>query len=502
MSSTDPAARSLADDEIEAVLALARAHSLEELLAKLSHCCVEGLGGDSAAVYVPRRGSLQRASLSPPDAPFPKFSEVSVEQLEELHAGPRRVSGPPWYPLEEVSLWAAALPGRRRPAGLLLIEGLGANQRGVLRLLVGLAGALLENYQVEVRRTQSMELRRPAPGVSELGLIGDSLAMRAVGELLGKLAQVDSSVLLTGETGTGKTLVAEAIHRAGPRADKPFLALNCSAIPEALVESELFGHEAGAFTGAQRLHRGKVELAEGGTLFLDEVAELPAQAQAKLLSFLESRRYSRVGGERELEADVRVLSATNADPEAAVQAKQLREDLFYRLNVFTLELPALRERGRDVILLARSLGDEISLRYDYPPIELGAAAQARLLSYAWPGNVRELRNVMEKAVILSEGGSIPPDLLPTGTETSAGEVAPSRPAGAGVEPAAEEGESFAEAKARLIEAWEIRYLRELLIRTGGNLGRACREGQLDKRNLQRKIKRYGIDLAGIRANSE
>ena len=188
--------------------------------------------------------------------------------------------------------------------------------------------------------------------------------------------------------------------------------------------------------------------------------------------------------------------------EAAVQAKQLREDLFYRLNVFTLELPALRERGRDVILLARSLGDEISLRYDYPPIELGAAAQARLLSYAWPGNVRELRNVMEKAVILSEGGSIPPDLLPTGTETSAGEVAPSRPAGAGVEPAAEEGESFAEAKARLIEAWEIRYLRELLIRTGGNLGRACREGQLDKRNLQRKIKRYGIDLAGIRANSE
>ncbi|MGE0706547.1 MAG: sigma-54 interaction domain-containing protein [Planctomycetota bacterium] len=477
----------------EAALGLARALSLEDLLARLCRACVEHLPCAGGAVYLPRGGALVRAACEPAAAPFAATLEVGASELRALDAGPRRVVGPPWSQRLGVARLAATLPGRRRAAGFVLLDEVqdGEGAGAALRLLLGLTGALLEHYVVEERRTRSLELQRPALALAKLGLIGESPAMRQVAELVARLARVESSVLLTGETGTGKTLVAEAIHRASARRERPFLALNCGAIPEALVESELFGHEAGAFTGAQRLHRGKVEQARGGTLFLDEVVELPAAAQAKLLGFLESRRFTRVGGEQELEADVRVISATNAAPEQALAAGRLREDLYYRLNVFTLELPPLRERGRDVLLLARSFADEVARRYAYPPPELGLRAESRLLAYPWPGNVRELRNVLEKAVVLSEGGALAEELFPDGAGAGSGSAAgPPAPAAAGLD--------FAEAKARALETWEQGYLRELLARTGGNVARACRESGIDKRNLQRKVKRYGIDLEAIR----
>jgi DNA-binding NtrC family response regulator len=480
---------------VEAALGLARALSLEELVSRLCRAAVDLLGLSEAAVYLPRRGTYVRVACEPSGAAYPSTAPVAEAHLAALGGSPQLVRGAPWHPLQELSLIAVPLPGRRRAAGFMLGEGQLSEDAGALNLLVGLTGVLLEDHEVEVRRSRSMELHRPTEDLASFGLVGDSSAMHRVADMIRRLAAVDSTVLLTGETGTGKTIIAEAIHRAGARAERPFMALNCSAIPEALIESELFGHEAGAFTGAVRTHRGKIEQTAGGTLLLDEVVELPSAAQAKLLSFLESRRFFRVGGEEELQADVRLISATNADPEEALRTGQLREDLYYRLNVFTLELPPLRERSGDVVLLAKVLGDEVARRYGYPELELDAEAHARLLAYPWPGNVRELRNVMEKAVILSEGGRLESEVLP-GAERRGGTAGVLSAGGRG--DSLETTSSFADAKARLIEAWEARYVSDLLVRCEGNLAAACRKAKMDKRNLQRKIKRYGIDLETIR----
>jgi DNA-binding NtrC family response regulator len=259
-------------------------------------------------------------------------------------------------------------------------------------------------------------------------------------------------------------------------------------------------------------HRGRIEQAQGGTLFLDEVGELPLATQIKLLTFLEERRFTRVGGEEELTCDVRIVSATNRDLEQAVSAKTFRADLLWRLNVFTVEQPPLRDRGADVLTIARSLAQEVAARYRLPAPALSPAAEARLLAYAWPGNVRELRNVIEKAVILSEGGAIAPELLPEGEPAPAAAVATAAgddaddeadeaPATVG-EAAPGEEESFADAKNRMLERWEMNYLQALLRRTGGNIARAAREARVDKKHLHRKLRRYGIDAGALRGGDE
>lgn len=503
MHSSDWTNATLPEGLGEVCLALVRALSLEELLGLLCLAATEHLGLDSAAVYLPRRGSYCRLACEPSGAPLPEIVPVGESELKRLRSS-QVLTGSPWYPVAAVEVSVVPLPGRRRPAGFLLGEGSLSAPPEVVSLLVGLVAALLENHEVEVRRTQSVELQRQRRGdLSDLGLLGESPAMRQVAELVRRVAAVDSSVLLTGETGTGKTLVAQTIHRASPRAKRPFLAVNCSAIPATLIESELFGHEAGAFTGAQGAHRGKVEQAAGGTLFLDEVIELPPAAQAKLLTFLESRRFSRVGGETEQQADVRILSATNADLDAALQAGRLREDLYYRLNVFTLEMPPLRARARDVISMAQAFAEEVATRYGYPPPHLSLAVEERLLAYRWPGNVRELRNVLEKAVILSEGGVLSAQVLPGGSALAhpAGPTPPELPSAETLELGAEPlGETFALGKRRVVEEWERSYVVALLNHTGGNVAAACRLSQLDKRNLQRKIQRYEIDLDAIRTD--
>jgi DNA-binding NtrC family response regulator len=243
-----------------------------------------------------------------------------------------------------------------------------------------------------------------APGAP--AIVGRHPRLRTAVRLLQRVAVTESTVLLTGESGTGKELFARSLHALSPRRGGPFVALNCAAIPEALLENELFGHEKGAFTGADRRQQGRFESAEGGTLFLDEIGELPLGVQGKVLRVLEERTYERVGGGRTQRADVRLIAATNRDLEAMVQDGGFRSDLFFRLNVFPLELPALRDRPSDIPLLARHLLAEIARRHHCEAPRLEEDAAELLAGEPWPGNVRELANVLERAVILAEGPSL------------------------------------------------------------------------------------------------
>jgi transcriptional regulator with GAF, ATPase, and Fis domain len=253
-------------------------------------------------------------------------------------------------------------------------------------------------------------------------IAGCSAGLREVLEQAILVAPADTTVLIVGETGTGKELLARLIHERSARAKGPFIAVNCAALPEALVESELFGHEKGAFTGALARKPGKFEIAHRGTLFLDEIGDLPAEAQAKLLRVLQDRQIQRVGGTHSTSVDVRVLAATNQDLTSAIAEGRFRSDLFYRLSVFPLRLSPLRERPEDIEVLAIRFVRQLSARLGKPAHELNAAGLARLSAYHWPGNVRELQNVLERAVILSRDPEIDPDLitiLPAATKLAA-----------------------------------------------------------------------------------
>ncbi len=258
----------------------------------------------------------------------------------------------------------------------------------------------------EARRENEV-LRRELQDRGAFGeLIGSSPAMREIYSLVEQIAPSSASVLITGESGTGKELVARTIHQLSPRKDRPFVGINCSAIPESLMESELFGHEKGAFTGAASRRPGCFELAEGGTLLLDEISEMPAMLQAKLLRVIEERKVRRLGSQKEIDIDVRILAATNQDPQEASAKGTLREDLLYRLNVFRIELPALKDRKEDLPLLAQYLVTKLAEKHSRPARFLHPAAIAALQFHAWPGNVRELRNVIERAVIICSGEQI------------------------------------------------------------------------------------------------
>jgi len=250
-------------------------------------------------------------------------------------------------------------------------------------------------------------------------MIGNSPEMRKVYRTIEQAAPTSASVLISGDSGTGKELVAQTIHRLSPRAGHPFVALNCAAIPETLLESEIFGHEKGAFTGAAERRQGCFELADRGTLFLDEIAEMTPSTQVKLLRVLQERSFRRLGGRQEQKVDVRVIAATNASPTEAVQTGKLREDLFYRLNVFAIALPTLRERKEDLPLLIQAFLNEFNARNGKAVVGVEQEAMARLEQHAWPGNVRELRNVIERATILADGQFIenrhlPPALVQAG----------------------------------------------------------------------------------------
>jgi len=247
---------------------------------------------------------------------------------------------------------------------------------------------------------------------SRYEIVGGSAKLRDLLELIERVAPTSSTVLIQGESGTGKELVARALHRNSPRADGPLVAINCAALTETLLESELFGHEKGAFTGAISRKKGKIEMAEGGTLFLDEISELAAGMQAKLLRALQEREFDPVGGTRSIKVNVRVIAATNRNLAEDVQAGRFRSDLFYRLNVVSLTTPSLRERREDIPLLAQNFITKVSEKYHVPAKMLSADARSLLTQYDWPGNVRELENAIERAVVLGASDEIVVEDLP------------------------------------------------------------------------------------------
>ena len=244
------------------------------------------------------------------------------------------------------------------------------------------------------------------------GIIGQSTSLAEVFKVLGKVAPTDSTVLVTGESGTGKELLVRALHANSRRADKPFVPINCGAIPKELLESELFGHEKGAFTHAIRSRPGRFEMADGGTIFLDEIGEMELSLQVKILRVLQEKEIERVGGTGCKKVDVRIVAATNRDLEAEVAAGRFREDLYYRLNVIPLHLPPLRQRGNDVLLLARHFLNHFCVKKDRAPMGLDETTRRILAAYAWPGNVRELENFMERLSILVDGDTVCMDDLP------------------------------------------------------------------------------------------
>ena len=265
-----------------------------------------------------------------------------------------------------------------------------------------------EVESLHLEKTLLLErLRDPSDGI-----IGNSPALRKLMQMVARVAASETSVLILGESGTGKEMVARAIHRQSPRANAPFVAINCAAITETLLESELFGHEKGAFTGAVAQKKGKLEIAEGGTVFLDEIGELAAPLQAKLLRVLQQREFERVGGTRTWKLNVRVIAATNRDLQAEVRRGAFREDLYHRLNVVALHVPALRERSEDIPALAAHFLERAAERCKRHVTEIAPQAMAHLKAYPWPGNVRELENAIERAVVLGEGEALLPEDLP------------------------------------------------------------------------------------------
>jgi DNA-binding NtrC family response regulator len=331
------------------------------------------------------------------------------------------------------------------------------------------------------RRSKEREslLFAEAPSRQMPQIVGESAALRAVRAETERVAATDATVLLEGESGTGKELFARAIHMLSARRDHPFVAINCAAIPDTLLESELFGHDRGAFTGAASRRLGKFELAEGGTVFLDEIGELTAATQAKLLRVLQERSFHRVGGTASIEVDVRIIAASNRPLDRLVAQGAFREDLFYRVRVFPIRIPALRERPEDIEPLVDWFLAQLPRELKKKPVGLEAAARERLRAYDWPGNVRELRNCLERAIILCDDGPIAERHL----KLSPDQAAEPLPAGATLE----------EVRERAARTAERIWLARALDRARGDRTEAAEALGLTPRKLESKLREHGLD---------
>jgi len=322
-------------------------------------------------------------------------------------------------------------------------------------------------------------------------MVGASQVIRDLREEVKRAAPTGAKVLILGENGVGKELVARAIHELSPRQGGPFVRLNCAAIPKDLVESELFGHERGAFTGAETRKQGRVELAQGGTLFLDEIGDMTLDAQVKLLRALDSNEFERVGGTRTLTFDARILAATNKDLKTEVAAHRFRQDLYYRLNVVPIEVPPLRERKEDVPLLVEHYLGYFRGEYGRPRLKLDPKAMDLLLAHRWPGNVRELRNVVERLVIMEQGDQIAIEDVAMVLESSPGGMAAARNAAV---PLADGKPPEMEGHLKdLLDQAEKHILEAELGRSNGNVSQAARNLGIDRANFHRKMRRLGVE---------
>jgi transcriptional regulator with GAF, ATPase, and Fis domain len=378
------------------------------------------------------------------------------------------------------SLLAAPLSGRDGILGVLYLDTREAGALFEPRHLelataaAEIAAAALAN----VRYLEALEEEKERiEGSLDAGMVGESPRIREVQRLLARIAPTDSTVLLRGESGTGKELAARALHRGSPRAGKPFVAVNCATFSESLLQSALFGHERGAFTGAVERKIGKIEAAQGGTLFLDEVGEIPLTLQASLLRVLQEREFERVGSTRPIKADIRLIAATNRDLESMVRERTFREDLFYRLSIIPVALPALRERREDIPLLANHFAALHSRKLGRRMAGFTPAARACLLRHGWPGNIRELANAIERAVVLGQGELILPEDLPETVLETAPSFEPGTPIG-------KYHETVGEFKKRLIG--------EALEAAGGSITRAAELLGLNSTYLHRLIRSFGL----------
>jgi DNA-binding NtrC family response regulator len=395
---------------------------------------------------------------------------------------------------------------RKLDLGVILVTGYGSIESAVEAMRVGADDYLtkpVDLYELRKRVMNLVDKQRLQEEVSTLremldkrygfeSIIGRSGPMESLFERMKMVAPTRSSVLVIGESGTGKELVANALHRASPRRNERFLAINCGAIPSDILESELFGHERGAFTGAVTRKIGKFELAHRGTLFLDEISELYPELQVKLLRVLEERQVMRVGGSDLIDVDFRLIAATNRDLEREVSEGRFREDLYYRLKVVTLRIPPLRERPGDIQQLADHFLAHFCQEHGKPAKRISPEALEILSRYPWPGNVRELRNVMESVVVFHQGDVIQPSDLPVEVRESSGLASPGGAvqAGAGSSPAALTPTGAAAVEPRTMADIERQAILETLSRTGGHRARAADVLGIGLRTLQRKLKEY------------
>jgi two-component system nitrogen regulation response regulator NtrX len=342
--------------------------------------------------------------------------------------------------------------------------------------------------QMDTLRRQNRALMQERGALHRM--VGTTKVMRTLRDAVKRAAPTPAKVLILGENGVGKELVARAIHDLSPRHDGPFVRLNCAAIPKDLVESELFGHEKGAFTGADTRKQGKVELAHGGTLFLDEIGDMHLEAQAKLLRALESNEFERVGGTRTLTFDSRIIAATNKDLNAEVEENRFRRDLFYRLNVIPIDVPPLRDRSADVSLLIEHHLTYFRVEYGRPRLSISPEAIEILARYPWPGNVRELRNLVERLVIMARGDNVDAEEVATLIESS-----PVTDSGLKLSLKLDAREGEDGLLKRLLEAAEKEILEVELSKANWNVSQAARNLGIDRANLHRKMRRLGIARA-------
>jgi DNA-binding NtrC family response regulator len=386
---------------------------------------------------------------------------------------------------------------------VIVITAYGSEKIAVEAMKLGAADYVpkpFDNDELELvveRALEGIALRRDLRGFQEQAagayrfenIVGKSAAMQRVFDVIRKVADTDLTVLIRGPSGTGKELVANALHYNSPRRGRPLIKVNCAAFSRELVESELFGHEKGAFTGATATREGKFEVADGGTLLLDEIGDMGLETQAKILRALQERELERVGGNKTIKVDVRILAATNQDLEAKVKAGTFREDLYYRLNVVAIDLPALRERAEDLPLLIEHFLAAASTRLRREAKPIAPDAYRALGAHEWKGNVRELEHAIEQALALASGAEITLGDLPASVRAAAGESV------------AADGElpgTFREAKQQVVERFERQFITEALTRHRGNISKAAEEIGMYRQHLQLKLAEYGIDPATYR----